>query len=157
MGELRAGRDAELREDVAEVVVDRPRREKQLGGDLLVGEPLCDEAGDLQLLWRQLIDRARVALARRLAGGAQLGARSLGPGLGSEALEPLERSAQLHTRVGAAALAPEMLAVEQLDTSEIERPGVDASRSASSKYSLPPRPPRATRGNWQAATAPTPP
>jgi hypothetical protein len=69
--------------------VDRPRREEKLGSDLLVGKPLRDEAGDPQLLWRQLIDRTGVALTGCLARGAELATGPLGPGLRSEALEPL--------------------------------------------------------------------
>src|SRR5262245_52947712 len=61
-GELQARGDRELREHVAQVRVDRARREEQLRGDLLVGHPLGDEAGDLELLRRELVDGARLAL-----------------------------------------------------------------------------------------------
>jgi hypothetical protein len=48
--ELCSRRDSELCEDVAKVVVDRPLREEQMSGDLLVRKSFADEPGDLQLL-----------------------------------------------------------------------------------------------------------
>jgi hypothetical protein len=85
--------------------VDRPRREEQLRRDLLVRQALGHETRDLQLLGRQLVDRARVALARRLSGGTQFRARPLGPRLGAQPLEALDGRAKLNARVGAAPLA----------------------------------------------------
>ena len=57
---------------------------------------------------------------RRLAGRAQLGPRPLGPRLGAEALEGLEGGAQLHARIRAQTLAPQVLAVEELHVREVE-------------------------------------
>src|SRR5919204_673410 len=88
--ELRARRDPELGEDVSQVVVDRPRGQEEVRRDLLVREAVGDEPRDLQLLWRQVVDRARVALPRRLARRAQLGACAFGPRFRAEALEALE-------------------------------------------------------------------
>ena len=55
--ELATGRDAELSEYLAQVVLDRARTEEQLGGDLAVGQALRNEPGYLRLLRCQLIER----------------------------------------------------------------------------------------------------
>lgn len=96
-------------------MLDRPRREEELGRDLLVGEALRNEARDLKLLGRELVGGARVALSRRLAGRAQLDPRPLRPLSGVEALEPLQRRSQVLARVRPPAKPPEVLAVEQLN------------------------------------------
>jgi hypothetical protein len=62
--------DAELSEDVAEVEVDGAGAEEELLGDLMLGQSLRDEAGDLELLAGELVDRARVASACTLAAGS---------------------------------------------------------------------------------------
>src|ERR671910_1522303 len=72
LGQLRSGADAELGEDVAEVELDRPGAEEQLGGDLPGGQPLGDEPGHLELLGGELPEGGRVAPAGGLAAGAQL-------------------------------------------------------------------------------------
>src|SRR5262249_13359887 len=77
--------------------------------------PLRDEAGHLQLLRRQLQERAGVAPAGRLAGGAKLAPRALCPHDGAEALGGLDRGAELFPRIDATALATEVLPVEQPD------------------------------------------
>ena len=105
-------------------MLDRPRRQEQLGRDLLVGEALRDEACNPKLLGGQLIDRARVAFPRCFAGRAQLGPGTLGPWLGPEQLESLERGAELDARIGPSALAPQVLAVEKLDAREVERAAI---------------------------------
>jgi hypothetical protein len=68
---LGTGGDFELYEYSAEVIVDRPGREEELRCDLLVGEPFCDETGDLELLRCQHVDRARVASALGRERGAE--------------------------------------------------------------------------------------
>src|SRR5262249_15872999 len=85
-------------------------------------QPLRDVARDLPLLRRQLVDRRPIALAGGLAGRSQLGARPLDPRLGTEALECLEGGTELHACVGAAALPPEVLAVEKVGPRVVERP-----------------------------------
>src|SRR4051794_8159006 len=91
--ELAAGRDAELREDLPHVIVDRARAEEQARGHLLVRRALGHEPRDLQLLRRQLVDRAGGALAGGLAARAQLYACALGPGTGAQQLERVEGGA----------------------------------------------------------------
>src|SRR5918994_1165348 len=63
LGQLRPGADAELGEDVAQVELDGPGAEEQLGGDLPGGLPGGDEPGHLELLRRELEERRRVAPA----------------------------------------------------------------------------------------------
>ena len=48
--ELGSRGDSELREDIAEMEVDRPRAEEELRCDLAVGQALRNEARDLELL-----------------------------------------------------------------------------------------------------------
>src|SRR5215813_13143852 len=49
--------DAELGEDLPQVIVHGARAQEQLRRDLLVGQPLGDQPRDLQFLWRQLLHR----------------------------------------------------------------------------------------------------
>ena len=64
--------DAELAEDLAQVVVDRAGAEVELCGDLAVGHAARHEAGDLQLLRGELVERRGIAPSCRLAGSAKL-------------------------------------------------------------------------------------
>src|SRR3954454_19485036 len=98
--QLDARGDAELGVDLAQVVLDRPPAEEQPRGDLRVAQAVVDdELGDLELLRGEVVERARVALAGRLAGRAQLGPRALGPRLGPEPLELGHGGAQVLPRV----------------------------------------------------------
>ena len=51
--ELLAGADVELREHLAQVILDGSRADEQLGGDLGIGLPLGGEQSDLRLLRSQ--------------------------------------------------------------------------------------------------------
>jgi hypothetical protein len=93
--ELGTGGDAELREDLVQVVVDRARAQEQHRGDLAVRGAAADETGDLELLRGEPGERAGVPCPRGLAGGAQLGPGELGPGVGTEAVEGLVRRPQV--------------------------------------------------------------
>src|SRR4051794_19293583 len=64
--------DAELGEHLAQVPLDRPRADEQLGADLRVGAPVPGQAGDLLLLGRKLVARVVAAPAHLLAGREQL-------------------------------------------------------------------------------------
>src|SRR5215471_19341978 len=88
-GRLGAGGDAELGEDLVQVVFDGPRADKQLSGDLPVGRPVGGQPGDLQFLGGELGERRRVAAADGRAGGAQLGPSTAGPRSRAELLEPV--------------------------------------------------------------------
>src|SRR5580700_3664893 len=96
-GELAAGADAELAEDLPEVVGDGGGADEQLRGDLRVGGPLARQAGDQCLLRGQEVGRPGGAFERLRAGRAQLGPRPFGERLHAEAGEQ---------RVGAAQLVP---------------------------------------------------
>src|SRR5262249_47750396 len=116
MPEFGAGRDPQLREDLAQVVVDRARAEEELCPDLAVGQAVGGEARDLQLLRSELAERRRVPLACGLAAPAQLHAGPLLPGnCTTELLERLDGGAQMDASIDAPPLTPQPLAVEQLD------------------------------------------
>ena len=77
--ELAARGDAELGEDLAQVVLDGVRADEQPGADLRVGQPVAGQPGDLGLLGGQLlVPGGGAALAGGLAGGAQLAPGPLG-------------------------------------------------------------------------------
>src|SRR5215475_15250170 len=122
--QLGARGQSELREDASQVRIDCARREEQHRCNFLVREAFSDETGNLKLLRRQLFNGTRVALPRRLSGGPELGRRALSPGCGAKAPECLESGPKMQARVHTMALAPEVLAVEEMDPSEIERPRV---------------------------------
>src|SRR4051812_40069262 len=119
--ELGARGDAELEEDVAQVVVDGSRAEEELGGHLLVRRPLGYEAHDLPLLGRQPIRCAGIALAGGLATRAQLDARALGPGGGAQPLERFQGRAQVQPRLLAPPVAAQELTEDQLGARSVER------------------------------------
>src|SRR5918992_951467 len=140
-GERGAGADAELPEDVAEVEVDRARAEEQLGGHVPVRQALRHETGDLELLCGQLGSRARVALARRLAAGAQLDPSPLRPERRSEALEGVESRSEVLARLDSAPGAAEELAVGELGARALEGTGslgVGAERRRVETFGLAP-------------------
>src|SRR5437763_4272921 len=93
--ELLPGGDAELAVHVAKVVLDRLRAQKERRRRLAGGTPFREQDGDLELLWREVIEGARIAAAGGLAGGRELGTGQLGPGRWAEAVEELERRTQL--------------------------------------------------------------
>ena len=80
-----------------------------------------DQPGDLELLRREPVQRAPPAARRALAGGPQLVARPLGPGLGARRLERLERGPQRRARLGLAPRAAQPLADQQLGPRAVER------------------------------------
>src|SRR5262245_47153769 len=81
---------------------------------------------------RQLFSGARVALPRRLSGGPELGRRALGPGCRAKAPECLESGPKMQARVHTMALAPEVLAVEEMIRARSNGLASSASSSASS-------------------------
>src|SRR5215472_4041153 len=78
--EFGAGRDAELGEDLMQVVVDRAWAEEQLRGDVAVGQAAGDQAGDLEFLRCQLVHGGGTPLAGGFSRRSQLGLGPLGPG-----------------------------------------------------------------------------
>ena len=65
--------DTELLEDVTQVRLDRVRREEELGCDLAVRVSLGHQAGDDELLGRQISPRGVLAAARALSRRRQFG------------------------------------------------------------------------------------
>src|SRR5580700_3856948 len=85
--ELLAGVDAQLQVHVTQVILDRLRAEEQRRGGFARRLATGQQDGDLQLLRGQLVDRARVAAAERLAGRGELRACAVGPRVRSQRLE----------------------------------------------------------------------
>src|SRR5215475_1394485 len=123
-GDLGAAADAELAEDLAQVVLHGAGADEQPGGDLPVSQVLGDQAGDLLLLRGELRRGLRAALAGLFAGGAQLGPGPGGEGRHAHRVEHRKRGAQLVAGVTAAALAAQPLPVQQVCAGEF---CVDAS------------------------------
>src|SRR5712675_2516388 len=88
-GELAAGADAELGEDLPEVVGDGGGADEQLLGDLRVGGAVAGEAGDQRFLRGEGIGRLDGVLPGVPAGRPQLGARPFGEGFGADRVEDL--------------------------------------------------------------------
>src|SRR2546423_7969123 len=80
---------------MAEVVLDRLRAEEHRRRRLARRLATCQQPCDLELLRGQLVERARVAAARRFASRLQLGACLVGPGVRAERLELGQGCAQL--------------------------------------------------------------
>src|SRR3954447_8941116 len=93
--------NAELPIDVTEVVFDRLGTEEERRGRLARRLPLGEETRDLQLLRREVVERARVAAARRLARGRELRPSLLGPRVRTERLEHRQSLTQLLARADA--------------------------------------------------------
>src|SRR5215510_4212686 len=120
-GQLGAGGDAELGEDLVEVVFDGPRADKQLRRDLPVGRPGGGQPGDLQLLRRELGERGRVSPPGGLTTGAQLGPGASGPRGRAEPLEALQRGTQVAAGLAGPPGPPQRLAARQLRAGPVER------------------------------------
>src|SRR5215472_6837068 len=66
-GQVAAGADLELGEDLVQVVLDRLAADEQLGGDLLVGCPVARQGGDPGLLRGEFVRRGEDPLTDGLA------------------------------------------------------------------------------------------
>src|SRR4051812_46263875 len=112
--QLPAGLEPELGEHIAQMPLDGAVAEEQLGADLQVGVSVGGEARDLCLLHGERIVARVGALARGLAGGAQLACGTLRERPGPHQRESVMGRAQLVARVAPSSLATQPLAVEQL-------------------------------------------
>ena len=112
--ELIARADVELREHLAQVVLDRARADEEPRADLRVRESVACQLGDLRLL-RASARRACLGVRARdgLAGGEQLAAGALRERRGTHGGEHLVGGAQLLAGIDAALLAAQPLAVER--------------------------------------------
>src|ERR1700685_1209193 len=117
--ELIAGADAELGEDLAQVVGDGGGADEQLGGDLRVGGAVAGQAGDERFLRGQDIGRLGSLLPGLPAGRPQLDAGPFGTRRGADRVEDLLRAAELIAGVAPAPLAAQPLAVDQAGAGEI--------------------------------------
>src|SRR4051794_40810093 len=97
--ELSPRDDPELREDPIQMRADRPVRQVEALSDLPIGQAVCGQLRDLELLGRELIPRVGCATAARLAGRAQFLAGSFGKSVERQGVEGVpcrtERSARL--------------------------------------------------------------
>src|SRR5262245_11702433 len=92
--ELSARGDTELRVDPRQMSGDRAMRDEKLLADLPVSQPVGGQAGDLQLLCRQLQTQVERARNRRFASRTELVRGSLGPGRRAERVEAGASGAQ---------------------------------------------------------------
>src|SRR3954469_25682079 len=118
--ELIARRDAQLAEDLAQVIGDGVLADDQARADLGVRQAVAGESRDLSLLPGELVTGLDAALADAFARGQQLALGAPHERLGTHAREHLERGAQLLAGVAPAALAAQPLAVEQVGAREID-------------------------------------
>src|SRR4051795_13604150 len=118
--ELVARGDVELQEDLAQVVLHRAGADEQLRADLGIGETLSRQPRDVRLLGCEHLARVVGALSHRLTRGQELVPRALGESLGPDAAERLVSRSELLTRVDAAILAPQPLAVQEPGAGEVD-------------------------------------
>src|SRR3954452_3290499 len=120
--ELVSRSDLELREDVAEMEVDRPGAEEELRPALAVGQALGYEARNLKLLRSQAGLRVSATRPRVLAAGPQLRTCTLRPLSSPEREKRLECRTQVLACIDASTVATEELAVGELGSCALERP-----------------------------------
>jgi hypothetical protein len=100
-----------------QVVLDGARADEQPCADLRIREAVRGEPGDLGLLGGQPVAGA---LARRRAGRVQLALGPRGERMNAHPGEHGMGGAQVVARIGAAPLAPQPLAVEEVGTCELD-------------------------------------
>ena len=120
MRELAARADAQLGEDLAEVVLGGARADEQVGSDLGIRQPVPGQPRDLGLLSSQLDSGFDGALAGGLPGGLQFAARSLGERGDAHRGEHVLRGAQFVPRVPPSFGPAQPLAVEQVSAREVD-------------------------------------
>jgi len=131
---LAAGADAELGEDLPQVVGDGGGADEQLRADLGVGGALAGQAGDQRFLRGQGIGRLDGALPGVPAGGPQLDARPFGERRGADRVEDLVRAGELVAGVAPAPLAAQPLAVDQVGAGQVRPQAVRPKRSMAARY-----------------------
>jgi hypothetical protein len=110
--------DAQLGENLVQVVLDGAGADEHLGRDLGVSLAVHGQPHDLRFLGGELDGRRDRPLGQPLAGRRQLSPGPRGERLGAHRGEHVAGGAQLAARVDPAALAPEPLTVEQLHPGE---------------------------------------
>jgi hypothetical protein len=129
--ELGSRADAQLLKNAAQVMINGSRTDEELGGGGAIRSALTHDARNLQLLARQLIEAAHVALARGLARGTQLAPRTLRPQPGAQPFERFEGGPKWLAGVYATSLAPQILAVQERGPRPFEWPIRGCVRSKS--------------------------
>src|SRR5580693_6441932 len=118
-GQLAARADAELGEDLPQMVGDGGRADEQLRGDLRVGGAVPGQPGDQRFLRGQGIWRLDGAFAGLAATGPQLDAGPFGKRRGADGVEDLVRAGELIAGVPSAPLAAQPLAVDQAGAGQV--------------------------------------
>src|SRR5580693_813510 len=113
-GQLAARADAELGEDLAQMVGDGGGADEQLRGDLRVGGAVPGQPGDQRFLRGQGIWRLDGAFADLATAGPQLDARPFGKRRGADRIKDLMGAGELIAGVTPAPLAAQPLAVDQV-------------------------------------------
>src|SRR4051812_17429643 len=121
LGELGPGADADLAEDLLQVVLDGVRADVQLPCHLPVGGAFGDQPGYLSLLRCQLVGGDSGALAGPLTGRLQLHLGAPGECFHAPLVEEVTGSAQMFTRVAATALPAQPLAVDEVGAGAVYR------------------------------------
>jgi len=112
--EFRARGDSELGEHVAQVEVDRPRGQEQLGSSVAVAQALLHQLGDVSFLRREVDGSAGVPPAGGLARRPELVPCPRGPACGADVLDGFQCGAEVFARVDPTTRAPEDLTERQL-------------------------------------------
>jgi hypothetical protein len=136
-GELGAAAQAGLLADAREVVLDRARRDVELLADLVVGEPVGDEAQDLELARRQQRADRRALAARAARELAQQVAGELGRDDRAAAMDRDDRSrlSGLSLAVMTSARISGSSARRRSSTTAPPRPGMRRSSTMTSGFS----------------------
>ena len=114
MREFASRADAQLGENLAQVVLDSAWADEQLFANLVVGQAFLGKPGDLEFLRGQVVAGVDRTFASGFAGRHQLAAGPVGEPVGSHRGEHLLGYAQLGPCVDAPVLAPQPLAVDQM-------------------------------------------
>src|SRR3954453_8525859 len=99
--------------------LDRAWAQEQSGTDLRIRQSIAGEPGDQPLLCGEVVARLDGPLAHLLSRGKELTPRPLGERVHPDRREMVVGGTELDTRVAAAILAAQPLAVEQLSPSEL--------------------------------------
>ena len=143
--QLAAAADAELREHLAQVPLDRARAEEELRADLRVRQAVASEPGDLRLLRGQVVAASRpCACAPSRRWPAARGGRARRTPRRPSRSNTSCAVAQLRAGVDPAVLPPQPLAVQELGAGQLDPhagcgPAVRSPRGAGRRRSAPAR------------------
>src|SRR5829696_1287475 len=121
-GQLPAGPDPKLGEDVVQMPLHGARAQEQPRRDLRIRQALAGQRRDLSLLRGQVVARLDRTLAHLLAGHLKLSACAIGESLHPDRRELVVGGTELDTRIDPAILAAQPLPVEQMSPGELRTP-----------------------------------